>query len=123
MKPFDLQAAIAGAKLQTRDGREVKQFTYFETEDKTTYPIVAVVGGRICSYTASGCYNDSNDMESINDLFMGPEKKEYWINIWRGNYGINSSCLPHPSKRIALEVRAKDVEYLGDPVKIWEEEV
>lgn len=123
MKPFDLQAALAGAKVQTRDGREVTELYFFKTaKNKETFPVSACVDGKIISFTKNGKWGSQGSINE-SDLFMVSEKKEYWINVWRSiNGNIGCSSIPFLSKTDALDIR-RNAEYLGDPVKIWEEEV
>lgn len=70
LKPFNLEAALAGEPVVTRDGREVFQVTLFECESK--YPLCAVVDGDICSFTETGGHY-YNGQPSQYDLFMKPK--------------------------------------------------
>jgi len=80
-KPFNLEAALNGAKLVTRDGREVKQFTFFECQDE--YPCVAVINDTKNGFTKDGRWLD-NRSNSVYDLFLAPQTREGWINIYPG---------------------------------------
>lgn len=70
--PFDLEKALAGEPVITRDGREVTQVTLFECESR--YPVYAVVDGAICSFTKTGSDYD-NGQSSQYDLFMKPKTR------------------------------------------------
>ena len=66
MKPFDLEKAKAGAKLVTRDGREVTHFTY--NVNNRSYPCAAKIYGLEFSFTKEGKYAGEN--LSQLDLFL-----------------------------------------------------
>ena len=72
MKPFNLEKALAGAPLVTRDGKEVRLFT--KGGDLTTYnyPYSAFIPskGIIETYTPEGRYYRRNIRDSSFDLFM-----------------------------------------------------
>jgi hypothetical protein len=94
MKPFDLTAAINGAKLVTRDGRDVTEFHYFKTctaEDE--YPVGAVIDGKLLCFKKNGSFGTGMDRD--NNLFLKSEKKKLWIAIDKerpdGNHNV-SSC-------------------------------
>jgi len=82
-KSFDLQAALAGAKVVTRDGREVVIAGY----NKST-PTVCIAGWVIETggfYGLYGWYESGrmyDDEETISDLFLAPQTHEGWINIY-----------------------------------------
>ena len=88
MKPFNLEEYLTNPtkKLITRDGRKVKRVLC--TNVKSIYSIVAVIENhdgnteQALSFTKDGkyFYNQLND----KDLFFASEKKEGWINIFKG---------------------------------------
>lgn len=68
MKPFDLEKAKAGAKLVTRDGREV---TYFSFDEETNmYPCtIHTVDGEY-DITEYGTEWYSDNLQSNQDIFL-----------------------------------------------------
>lgn len=74
LKPFDLEKALAGDPIITRDGREVTQATLFNCD--SLYPLRAVVGGDVRAFTKDGV----NNMLGISpdDLFM--KQKTHTVN-------------------------------------------
>lgn len=92
MKQFDLQEYLKNPerKIVTYDGRDVR-IVCVNRLDKD-YPVVALVrkknGESIESYTKDGKY--INNKTYNQDLFFAPEKKEGWINVYRGNGGYNT---------------------------------
>ena len=73
MKPFNLEAALRGEKVVTRDGREVTQLTHFEI--KSAYRLYGVVSGRLYIWFGDGSF--ATDLkESDYDLFMATKTKK-----------------------------------------------
>ena len=68
MKPFNLEAALRGEKVATREGYTVTQLVklggFLEI-----YPVVGVVEGRVRRWTEDGMYDKSADYHAF-DLFM-----------------------------------------------------
>jgi hypothetical protein len=69
--PFDLYAALAGAKLVTRDGQEVTEFGYVKTGSETLR-YGAYVDGLYELYTVRGRWVGDKAEDGL-DLFMGDE--------------------------------------------------
>lgn len=92
MKQFDLQEYLKNPerKIVTYDGRDVRIICVNRMDND--YPVVALVhkGNResIESFTKNGKY--INNKIYNHDLFFAPEKKEGWINVYRGNGGYNT---------------------------------
>ena len=92
MKQFDLQEYLKNPnrKIITRDGRDVR-IICVNRIDKD-YPVIALVLKKnvesVESYTKDGKY--INNKIYKHDLFFAPEKKEGWINVYRGNGGCNT---------------------------------
>lgn len=88
LKPFDLEAAKAGAKVITRDGRPVR-ILCFDRKDNQC-PIVGLVsreyGEGLVSFAEDGRYIP--DAVSSSDLFMAPEKHEGYVLVIRCKDGV-----------------------------------
>lgn len=82
MKPFNLEAALAGAKVVTRDGLEVKIAGYNEEAEQTSQ-LAGWLNGSITSWQKNGQY--WNDMRSDYDLFMAPTERKEWVVRWDTN--------------------------------------
>lgn len=88
MKQFNLEEYLANPsrKIVTRDGRAVTRILC--TDAKSTFPFVALIkkdndkGEDVCSFTKNGNFCEST--ETSLDLFFAPEKKEGWVNVYRG---------------------------------------
>lgn len=84
MKPFDMDKALKGELVVTRNGEEVTQFTWFDCKRKS---IVGVIGDELFTWYEDGTFLENED--SIFDLFMGSIKKTGWINIYEhSNQGL-----------------------------------
>jgi hypothetical protein len=80
MIPFNLEQAIAGKTLITRDGRSVPQFFHITARLNDPTPIIAIIEGNTHKLNINGRASDFFD--SNEDLFMAPEKKSIWVNIY-----------------------------------------
>lgn len=83
MKPFNLEAAKAGAPVQTRCGEKARIICF---DRKRDFPIVALIGdGEFveCRAVDGACYSDGR--ENSRDLVMAPTKREGWINVYSNN--------------------------------------
>ena len=122
MEPFNLEKALKGEKVVTKDGREVTQLHLFDAQ-KSTFPLRGVLDGQILAWKSNGIYKWNGNTE--NDLFMAPKKRKYWVNIYRSETGL--ICGPsYPSMEVAVLRITKDgynyEEYLKT-IKIHEEEI
>ena len=83
LKPFDLEAAKAGKPVCTRDGRKARIICFDAKGDK---PIIALIEMGVAetpnNYPIDG--KAISTKETPCDLMMLPEKKEGWVNIYRG---------------------------------------
>ena len=123
LKPFDIQKARAGKPVCTRDGRKARIICFDVNNDK---PIVAVIcckdGKETYPYTFyPNGLNMDNNVFSNTDLMMLPEKKEGWVNVYKGIDGVTFSKHPYTSKDEAIK---KSGILFGriDTIKVsWEE--
>jgi len=86
MKPFNLEEALAGKLVVTRDGRKVTHITRINDF------IVGIVEDikEFNNWTLKGNFLNGH-YSHICDLFMFTESKFLWINLWQqlhenGNY-------------------------------------
>ena len=121
LKPFSLEAAKAGKPVCTRDGRKVRIICF---DRKDVRPIVALIKSDngdegVYYYYADGL--NLNNYPSVFDLMMLPEKKEGWVNVYKGIDGVTFSKHPYTSKDEAIK---KSGILFGriDTIKVsWEE--
>jgi len=79
MKPFDLEKALAGEPVVTRDGRPVTQLIKFEAIVEDGYVIYGVVNNKIFNFLDSGKYDRTFESHCF-DLFMA--EPERWVNVY-----------------------------------------
>lgn len=89
MKPFNLEEALAGKPVITRDGREVTQLTKFDTNYEK-YTLYGVVNNIILRWANDGifCLNEINKA----DLFMKSQKRSIWVNVYDNGKEIWLGC-------------------------------
>jgi hypothetical protein len=91
MKKFNLQEALAGEPVISREGKQVTQLHLFEVNPSSNYSLYGVVDGHVESFTKDGKW-DKDSNEGSRDLFMGPDS--IYINIYKlisGDYTIGSN--------------------------------
>ena len=101
MIEFNLERALAGEPVITRNGKKVTQLHLFNTN--TEQPLLGIIEGDedIFNWGTNGKYNSPK--ETSFDLFMAVEKKSIWINVYliEGKFRIGSHHFP--SKTTAKE--------------------
>jgi len=82
MKPFNLEEALAGKPVVTREGRKVLQLHCFKNISKENECISVIIEGynSIRNLYENGRYLETQDHP--NDLFMAEEKIEFWHNVY-----------------------------------------
>jgi len=103
MKPFDLEKALAGEPVVTRDGRKVTQLHMFNCDECLIYPLYGVVFENLEKWKRDGKYNIRE--ESQNDLFMAEKEMCCWVNVYQNGYHKNYLFVgdSYGSKKTALE--------------------
>lgn len=96
MKPFDLEAAKAGAPLITRGGFRVTFGCHFP-QIKDFESIACLVEGdrEIKKFSITGSYR-ANVKDHLFDLFMAPQKVTRWVNFYKK--GSNALCFESASE-------------------------
>lgn len=93
LEKFDLEKAIHGAKVVTRDGREVKELTVFE--NLKIYSLVGILDNQLQTWTKQGIFNADHAGENRVDLFLAVEPQTKWVNLYKdekGNFGLGKWC-------------------------------
>lgn len=111
MKPFNLQEALAGKPVVTRDGRPVKIAGY-NPDARYCDKITGWVDNISRDWSNEGRYYISG--ESNFDLFMASEKRTYWVNVYKKMGGFyESGQALHESEKIAKESIVRQWNYIG----------
>lgn len=127
MKEFDINLAKQGKPVCTRDGRKARIICFDRKLffKKISYPILALVErpdgeDDVCAYNEKGKVLIEDDEEYKDDLRMLPEKKEGWVNVYKGSVYI--SVYPRIYKSREEAVSDNTTVNRIDTVKIyWEE--
>jgi hypothetical protein len=121
MKPFNLEKALAGEPVVTRDGKPVTNLTLFPI--KYEFPLYGVVEGDIRTYTKCGHRIADATSQTDGDLFMAPVKREGWVNILRNqSHGlVIAGARVFESKEQAAEAIYNDVWHVATVKVEWEE--
>jgi hypothetical protein len=88
--PFDLETALAHPeRVVTRDGRKVRELHHFKTANTNELSVVCVIEGFIQINWDKGQWCGEPTIESENDLFLLPEVKEFWVNVYEQGFGFS----------------------------------
>lgn len=84
--PFDLEAAKAGAKVVTRDGRPARVVCFDKISQEEGLSLVALISNEDYEYMISLYKNGRvfRASEESEDLFMAPTPVKRWRVIYRG---------------------------------------
>ena len=122
LKPFSLEAAKSGKPVCTRDGRKARIVCFDAKGDKPIIALVEAKGNKdalieeVERYFING-HSVFEVRETNEDLMMLPEKKEGWVNVYKGGLLDTKS---YPTKKEAFD-KAYPEGYI-DTIKIsWEE--
>jgi hypothetical protein len=109
MEKFNLERALAGEPVCTRDGREVTQLTYFrETED--LFSVGAVLDKEVYLWQANGRFLQTK--EDSKDLFIKPKENAIWINVYKNENGfLYTMGLDYSSEELAKKSADKDAYF------------
>ena len=109
MKEFDLNAALEGQPVITRDGRKVTEVNYFKSY-VGPYPVHALINNDFCTYTKEGKYQNNDDHRL--DLFMAPKVIEKWVNVHQYGDQIWAGSTVYNSEKDAKDAGSDDCIYL-----------
>jgi hypothetical protein len=81
LEKFDLEKALNGTKVFTRDGLEVTQFTKFDTYEK--FSLYGVVNDEIQCWDIKGRY--CGEATPNMDLYIEGEVQSVWVNVYKSD--------------------------------------
>jgi hypothetical protein len=93
LEKFDLEKALNGAKVVTRDGKEVKELKKFE--GLQIHILVGLIDGDVHCWNEDG--RPHNDYSGVYDLFIAVETKRVYVNVLQyanGDLWVGSECFP-----------------------------
>lgn len=110
MKPFNLERALAGDKVVTRDGREVSELRFLQSVSPNGYCVVAVIDGDPFLFLQNGKITSINHF----DLFMAPKTVKRWVNFYP------TDCFSYPIEEDAKTYAYKNAIAIAVPVEFEE---
>lgn len=115
MKPFNLERALAGDPVVTRDGHRVTDLRYFNRQG-ILYPIIGVLevddaNPEVETWTLYGRFRTHCD--SDYDLFMASTKHEGWVNLYYGAECPTLGGIVYPTKEDAERDACRTDIYIG----------
>jgi hypothetical protein len=116
MKDFNLEKALAGEPVITRDGQKVTEIVHLKTAQRELQKIIGVIDGQVNMFCERGYFDIGPPFQNELDLFMAPVKRIIWLNIFMNGYGVIFSCSrPYETKEHAEQgyVSNKTETYLG----------
>ena len=125
LKPFSLELAKQGKPVCTRDGRKAR-IICFDSKNDPRRPIVALVEHNdnelLYEYTIEGKERFSHiSTTGTSDLMMFPEKKEMWINIYKGTTRPFPGGCMYDTEEEAKDAANGDENYVTTIQIEWEE--
>jgi len=109
MEKFNLERALAGELVCTRDGREVTRLFLIDVDSK--YKLVGVVEKSLVRWTDKGYFLDIGN-KSENDLFMKPKENAIWVNLYKNNEGHLYTTGVYYSSEESAKTNADEFGYL-----------
>lgn len=92
LKPFNLERALSGEPIVTRDGMKVLQIAHFPLSTHVDEKLSVLLddASGIHSFYENGRYVGNGEWnDSEYDLFMLPKTKKFWIGISMENPNYN----------------------------------
>lgn len=110
--PFNLERALAGDKVVTRNGLEVTQLKAFELD--SDFRVYAVLNDDVTRWTTEGKFWLFD--ESSCDLFMAPKTVKRWVNF----YPKDCYCVCYDDEKAARKGSSFDAIAIAVPVEFEE---
>ena len=82
---FELWDKDRTQKVWTRDGREVKELTFFTSGEP--YKFAGIVKNDFETWTKDGKYFEDQVFENELDLFLEHTEREYFVNVYKHTVG------------------------------------
>jgi hypothetical protein len=109
LEKFDLEKALNGAKVVTRDGREVLELTKFK--NIKDYPLVGVLNNEIYAWTIEGYYVDGFEEDDAN-LYIEGKVQSVWVNVYKSDKQNILVTGSYKTKETALNCIVTNYEYI-----------
>lgn len=116
-KPFDLEAAKAGAPLVTRDGRKAR-FIGHVPKARKLHRVVVILENEdaVTSYGEHGGYNEGGEHPS--DLVIQVQTKTVYVNLYKASSDSPQDWTEYSTKEKAENGAAAYAYAVAVPVEI-----
>lgn len=113
MKPFELELALAGDPVVTRQGKKIIEIHYFK--NRRERPVLYLVEPNN-QYLFGATKEGKNGHHEDHDLFMAPKTKKYYINIFGDRtrspvIDCSSPLLENEYKQYITPTHIKTIEF------------
>lgn len=108
MIPFNLEEAKTGKPVVTRDGRRMIELQIFNSE--VHRPVVGIIDARVLTFTREGKLLEGRD--SNTDLFMAPERKSIWVNVYNDGDSLCLSKVKFDTSEECLQNITRKSQYI-----------
>lgn len=113
LQPFDLEKALAGHPVVTRDGRNIR-LLITEIDKEIDWPVIFAIEGERCARSTSIDGLVATDTEHSYDLFMAPRMRTVYINQWTcGGIAVYDTA-----QKAILQARTSPASLIAHPVEI-----
>lgn len=113
LKPFNLEEALAGRPVVTRDGKQVNEIHRFKSADRNGQHLCAISHGESIWFWDDGRYSIPRT-ETPWDLFMASVEKTFWVNLYgENNAGTNGNRAAHYSSEAEADAGHGDGFRIG----------
>ena len=124
MRPFDLEKALAGEPVVTRDGKKVTEIFLLKTVTARQNNLLAVVDGDWYIFFRNGALEPG--LSCNGDLFMAPVKMQERVRVFRCKGGESYYCATRSVKGTPYELDklhiSDEAELVGEVlIREWEE--
>jgi hypothetical protein len=112
MKEFNLEEALAGKPVLCRNGELVTQIVEFKNTS-AIHSLAGLCDDMIKTWTIDGNYfSKGTSFPSDWDLFMAPEKKSIWVNVYTLTNGDIMIGCSYKTKKGAIQSSDGDDTYI-----------
>jgi hypothetical protein len=109
MEKFNLERALAGEPVCTRDGRDVTQLTYFKIY--SNYQLWGVLNQVMYGWDLDG--KTDNIKDTPTDLVMKPKENAIWVNLYKRTDGsLFVGITDHESEEAAKKEGSSRQKYI-----------
>ena len=123
LKPFNLEAAKAGAQVVTREGYPARILCFDFMGDKSLIAAYTMLGKEYLLHLSAEGIASATSYKHRCDLMMAPVKRTVYINVFNSTLGkVHAAVYPTKEGAEAIAAACKGIGYfqIAMPVEIEE---